>query len=200
MTIRRLLPLMAAILVLSVSTGVEARPAKNRVSQSKPKVSQPVQPKWKVFTPPDKRFTVLMPGIPKTETQIQKTQMGEIQLQIFVAQPPKQDVAYLVTYNDFPDSYGQMVTPQEIFNNAQNMALRTTQSYLVKQRNIRSSNGHPGREIEYINPGGKITKNRMYFAEGRLYQVMVMTTKKQEKTLNKTMTGYLNSFQVILRN
>lgn len=192
---------MAAILVLSASTEVGARPPKHACGHkpNKPKITQPVQPKWKVFTAPDQRFTVLMPGIPKTETQTQKTHMGEIQLQVFLAQPPKQDVAYLVTYNDFPDSYGQMATPQEIFKDAEDMALKTTQSHLVSQRNIRSSNGHPGREIEYINPGGRITKNRMYFAEGRLYQVMVMTTKKQEKTLSRTMTGYLNSFQVVLK-
>ncbi|ARV61907.1 hypothetical protein BZZ01_27730 [Nostocales cyanobacterium HT-58-2] len=202
MTIQGLLPFMAALLVFGASTGVGARSPKHAVSQhkpSKPKVTQPAQPKWKVFTAPDKRFTILMPGIPKTETQTQKTHMGEIQLQVFVAQPPKQDVAYLVAYNDFPDNYGEMATPQEIFKDAQNMALRTTQSHLVSQRNLRSSNGHPGREIEYINPGGRITKNRMYFAEGRLYQVMVMTTKKQEKTLSGTMTGYLNSFQVVLK-
>jgi hypothetical protein len=190
---------MAAILIFGASTGVAARPAKNRVESPKPKVTQPAAPKWKVFSPPDKRFTVLMPGKPTIQTQIQKTHMGEIELQVFVAQPPQQDVAYLVTYNDFPDSYGQMATPQEIFQDAQNMALKTTQSHLVNQRNLRSSNNHPGREIEYINSAGKITKNRMYFAQGRLYQVMVITTKKQEKTLSKTMTGYLNSFQVVLQ-
>jgi hypothetical protein len=79
------------------------------------------------------------------------------------------------------------------------MALKTTQSNLLTQRDIRSSNGHPGKEIEYINSGDKITRNRMYFAEGRLYQVMVITTKKQQKYLAKSITGYLNSFNVVLQ-
>jgi hypothetical protein len=39
----------------------------------------------------------------------------------------------------------------------------------------------------------------MYVAEGRLYQVMAITTKKQQKTLAKTITGYLNSFHVVLK-
>lgn len=199
MTTRGFLPLLAATFLLSTFTGVEALPPKPPVPQPKPTVSQPVQPQWKLFTAPDGRFTVLMPGMPKLETQTQKTYMGEIQLQLFVAQPPEQEVAYLVAYNDFPDSYGQLANPQELLNKAQYMALKTTQSNLVKQRNIRSSNGHPGREIEYINSGGKITKNRMYFAEGRLYQVMVISTKKQQKTLSGTMTGYLNSFNVVLK-
>jgi hypothetical protein len=199
MTIRCLLPLIAATFLCSGSVLVEARQPKRPVTQTKPTAAQPVQPQWKLFTAPDGRFTILMPGMPQRETQTQKTYMGEINLEIFVAQPPKQQVAYLVTYNDFPYSYGQMANPQEILNKAQLMALKTTKSNLVSQRNIRSSNGHPGKEIEYINSGGKITKNRMYVAEGRLYQVMAITTKKQHKTLARTITGYLNSFTVVLK-
>ncbi|MDJ0734374.1 MAG: hypothetical protein QNJ47_09925 [Nostocaceae cyanobacterium] len=201
MTIRFLLSLTAATLVFTTFTGVEARPPQRETSKAKIKLSssKPKQPKWKVFTPPDKRFSVLMPGTPEKATQVQKTYMGEIELHTFIAQPPDQEVAYVVTYNDFPYSYGQMATSQKILNHAQYLALKTTQSRLVSEREIRSSNGHPGKELEYINPGGKITKHRMYFAHGRLYQVMVMTTKKQQKTLSQTMDGYLNSFHVIVQ-
>ncbi|MBD6614416.1 hypothetical protein FNW02_00625 [Komarekiella sp. 'clone 1'] len=197
MTIRCLLPLIAATFLCSGSVSVARQP--KRPSQPKPTATQPVQPQWKLFTAPDGRFSILMPGMPQREIQTQKTYMGVINLEIFVAQPPKQQVAYLVTYNDFPHSYGQMTNPQEILNKAQYMALKTTKSNLVRQRNIRSSNGHPGKEIEYVNSGGKITKNRMYVAEGRLYQVMAITTRKQHKTLARTITGYLNSFTVVLK-
>ncbi|BAY75534.1 hypothetical protein NIES25_19800 [Nostoc linckia NIES-25] len=211
MTIKRLLPFIAATFICGGSVLVEARQPKSPapVVKTTPKptvkpkakstVSQPVQPKWKLFTAPDGRFSILMPGRPNRETQFQKTYMGEINLEIFVAQPPKQQVAYIVTYNDFPYSYGEMSDPQAVLNDARDMALKTTQSNLISQRNIRSSNNHPGKEIEYINSGGKITKSRMYIAEGRLYQVMAITTKKQQKTLAKTITGYLNSFQIVLK-
>ena len=199
MRIKGLLPLIAATLTLNYCMEVEALPSKHPLPKPIPTVSQPVRSSWKIFTSPDGRFTVLMPGTPKLMVQTQKTYMGEIDLQVFVAQPPKQEVAYLVAYNDFPYNYGQMVNPQEILKNTQYMALKTTQSRLISQRDIRSSNGHPGREIVYINSGGKITKNRMYFADGRLYQVVAITTKKQEKTLSKTITGYLNSFNAVFR-
>ncbi|WGV23187.1 hypothetical protein [Halotia branconii] len=207
MTKISLLPLIAATLISGGSVAlVEAkqpkRPvlvAKPAVTQVKPTPAQPVQLKWKLYTAPDGRFTILMPGSPQRNTQSQKTYMGEINLETFIAQPPKQQVAYVVAYNDFPYSYGQMANPQLILNNARDMALKTTKSNLISQRNIRSSNGHPGKEIVYINSGGKITKNRMYVAQGRLYQVMAITTKKQQKTLAKTITGYLNSFQVVLK-
>jgi predicted RNase H-like HicB family nuclease len=212
--IRFLFPLVAATLLCSGYNLVEAvqpkgcvslcptsasltRSKKAAVNQKKP--PQVVQPKWKLFTAPDGGFSVLMPGMPQMSSQTQKTHMGEISLQMFIAQPPKQEVAYVVAFNEFPHSYGQMTSPQEILNNAQAVALKATKSNLITARNIRSSNGHPGKEMEYINTGGKITKSRMYFAEGRLYQVMAITTKRQQKTISKTITGYLNSFQVVLR-
>ncbi len=201
MTKRFLLSLTATTLVFTSFTGVEARPPQSQTSPASTKTSPEKiqQPRWKVFTPPDKRFSVLMPGRPEKTTQVQKTYMGEIELHTFVAKPPNQEVAYVVTYNEFPYSYGQMATPQKILNHAQYLALKTTQSRLISAREIRSSNGHPGRELKYINSGGKITKHRLYFAHGRLYQVMVMTTKKQQQTLSQTMDGYLNSFHVIVQ-
>ncbi|MEH2079560.1 MAG: hypothetical protein V7K89_05955 [Nostoc sp.] len=199
MTVKSLLPLIAATIVYGGCVFVEARQPKPPVAVVKPTVSQPVQPQWKLYTAPDGRFTILMPGSPSRNTEYQKTYMGEITLEIFVAQPPKQQVAYIVAYNDFPYSYGQMADPEAVLNNARDMALKTTKSNLISQQNIRSSNNHSGKEIEYINSGGKITINRMYVAEGRLYQVMAITTKKQQKTLAKTIAGYLNSFHLVLK-
>jgi hypothetical protein len=185
-------------LALTVETSVEARSSR-KPSAPKPNQEEMEKFRWKVFTPPDGRFSVLMPGQPRVTSQTQRTFMGEINLQMFLAQPPRQEVAYVVAFNDFPDSYGQMANPEEVLLNAQNMALKTTRSNLISQKSIRSSNGHPGREIEYVNAGGKITRNRLYFAEGRLYQVMVITTKRQQKFLTKSIAGYLNSFNVVLK-
>lgn len=145
MTVESLLPLIAATFVCGGCVLVEARQPKPPAAVVKPTVSQPAQPVWKLYTAPDGRFTILMPGSPNRNTQSQKTYMGEINLEIFVAEPPKQEVAYVVAYNDFPYSYGQMTNPQTVLNNAQDMALKTTKSNLISQRNIRSSNNHPGK-------------------------------------------------------
>ncbi|BAZ12679.1 hypothetical protein NIES4071_45110 [Calothrix sp. NIES-4071] len=198
----RVLPFLTVTLVLALATTVETTVAarnERQPSVPKPNPSELEKFRWKVFTPSDGRFSVLMPGQPKVTSQTQRTFMGEINLQMFIAQPPRQEVAYVVTFNDFPHSYGQMANSEEVLKNAQEMALKTTKSNLLNQKTIRSSNGHPGREIEYINAGGKITRNRLYFAEGRLYQVMVITTKRQRNFLTKSITGFLNSFNVVLQ-
>jgi hypothetical protein len=82
---------------------------------------------------------------------VQETYMGEIKLQIFVAQPPEQEVAYLVTYNEFPDSYAQMTKPQTILSQGGSNTLKVTQSNFISERNIHSYNGHPGKEIQYTD-------------------------------------------------
>ncbi|TBR58532.1 hypothetical protein BLD44_019250 [Mastigocladus laminosus UU774] len=199
MTKRVLLSLITVTLLCSGFTRVEARPPQRPLSPTKPARNKPIKSEWKLFTAPDGSFTVLMPGMPKAITQTQKTYMGEINLQVFVGQLANQEVAYVVAYNDFPHSYGQMTNPQLILNNAQTLAVKATQSNLIRQRSINSSNGHPGKEIEYVNSGGKITKNRMYVADGRLYQVIAIATQKQQKTLSQTINGYLNSFQLVLK-
>ncbi len=192
MTKKAFLPLIAAGLVLTSFAAVEVQIQQTAIAST-------AKSQWKVFNPPDGSFQVLMPGMPKSTSQTQKTFMGEINLNIFLAQPPKQEVAYVVAYNDFPHSYGKMANPQVVLNNARDMALKTTQSKLISQEDIRGYNNHPGKEIEYVNSGGKITRNRMFFAEGRLYQAIVITTEKQEKYLTKSIRGYLDSFQVVYR-
>ena len=194
-----LLSLIAATFLSSGYAVAGVHSPKPTISQKKPIVPQVVQPKWREFTSPDGHFTVLMPGMPKRKTQIQKTYMGEIKLEIFLIQPREQEAAYIVTYNEFPDSYVQMNSPQKIMEQAQYVELTTTKSRLLNQRNIRSSNFHPGKEIEYVNAIGKVTKTRMFIAHNRLYKVMAIVSKKQHETLNKTITGYLNSFNLVVK-
>ncbi|TAE54177.1 MAG: hypothetical protein EAZ76_16390 [Nostocales cyanobacterium] len=194
------LPLITVTLLYNGFVSAEISKHQLIANHKQPKDTEIIKKsEWKIFTPPDKSFQVLMPGRPKTDTQIQKTRMGEINIEIFAIQPPEQEVAYLVTYNEFPYSYAKMTSPQKILNDAKANTLITTQSNLISSRNIRSSNGHPGLEIKYIDSVGKVTTNRMYVAEGRLYQVIAIVSRKQRENLDKTITGYLNSFQVVLR-
>ncbi|MFM6037676.1 MAG: hypothetical protein ACKO2Z_14070 [Sphaerospermopsis kisseleviana] len=199
LNIEFLIPFITATFVYSGFISAEVSKSQPIATHKKPNVPEVVQSQWKIFTPPDKSFQVLMPVRPKNNSQVQKTYMGEIKLNIFVAHPPEQEVAYLVTYNEFPYSYAKMTSPQQILNQAKENTLKATQSNLISERNIRSSNSHPGKEIQYIDSAGKVTTNRMYVAEGRLYQVMAIVSRKQRSTLEKTITGYLNSFQLVLR-
>jgi hypothetical protein len=79
-----LLSLFAAAFLSSGYAVAVVNSPQPTISPNKPIVPQIVQPKWRTFTAPDGHFTVLMPGIPKRKTQVQKTYMGKIKLEIFL--------------------------------------------------------------------------------------------------------------------
>jgi len=198
MKLTALLPSLVAIFVLGADhLAFAVQPKKPLQPAEKTFVSPPVPSKWQVFKSPEGRFTVLMPGAPKKLAETQKTFMGEIHFQQFVAEPPNQRVAYVVVYNDFPDSYGQEANMEKILDDARNLAIKATRSNLVKEQKI-NVNGLSGRELEYTK-GNSITRCRMYLVNGRLYQVNVHTTRKQEKFLTQSIAGFLNSFKVPLK-
>ncbi|MEB3178914.1 MAG: hypothetical protein VKL59_07795 [Nostocaceae cyanobacterium] len=206
MNIRILLTTIAATLVLLENSPLQANTSKQAVrvnsvmqrNQQKPPAKKP-KPKpaarWRRFQFTEGRFSVLFPFKPKQVSQIQKTPLGEVNLEIFSVEPPNQDVSYVVIYNDFPFSYGQEDNAQLIFDDVQTMALKTTGSSLVKKQNL-NWNGYPGRELEYTRPKDFLTKHKMYLVDGRLYQIIVKTTTEQEKKLSGTISGFLNSLQV----
>lgn len=135
-----------------------------------------------------------MPGNPKRQTQTQNSPVGPIVVNSFVVERTQEGVAYMVAYSDFPDNLVERVKVKELLDGARDGALRATQSQLVSQRDI-TLNGHPGRELEFVK-SEQITKNRMYVVNDRLYQVMVLTTKEQEKFLTRSIAGFLNSFRL----
>ena len=190
MNAKALLTVIAATFVLSGEL--------DQLSQAKTPSVPVVQSKWGVFTSKTGRFSVLMPSTPKYLRQTQKTQIGPIELQSFVAAIPQQDVAYRVAYSDFPYSYGRKDNAQQIFDGIRENTLKVTRSNLRSERNI-SLNGSPGREIQF-GSGVQTTTDRMYLVDGRLYQVIVQTTTVKEKYIPGSIAGFLNSFRVLPKN
>lgn len=190
MKLRPLLSSIAATLILSGYSVVQP-------TQAQPPV-QLAQSIWKKFTSTDGRFTILMPGNPKRERQTQNTKIGPINIQSFAVERKQEGVAYIVAYADLPNSIAQRANAQKVLDGSREGALRVAQGKLLNQRNI-SLSGYPGREIEFVNPKGLITKNRVYLVNGRLYQIVVVTKQETQKYLSGSIAGFLNSFSLIPR-
>lgn len=190
MKLRPLLSSIAATLILSGYSVVQP-------TQAQPPV-QLAQSIWKKFTSTDGRFTILMPGNPKRESHTQNTKIGPINIQLFGVARQQEGVAYIVAYADLPNSIAQRANAQKVLDGSQEGALRFAQGKLLNQRNI-SLSGYPGREIEFLNPDGVITKNRVYLVNGRLYQIIVVTKQETQKYLSGSIAGFLNSFSLVPR-
>src|SRR5919199_207647 len=149
---------------------------------------------WKPFSSKQGGFSLLMPGTPTQEKKTTKTEFGSFPINIFSVVREK-EAGYSVGYLDFPQNIplNSSNTNQYLSAIAAGFA-QGAGGKLVSQRNITLGN-LPGREIRLQFEQGVIGKGRLYLSNKRLYVVMVVTDK--EKSLTKSIQGYLNSFQLL---
>ena len=130
-------------------------------------------------------FTVRMPGKPSKRTQSMDTAVGKIQLTTLAAE--KGGEAFIVGYNDFPDSPAvRDRDPEELLNNARDGAVRTVNGKVTSEKAI-TMNGHPGKEFsgegisQEADSSGKRQEftftERIYWVVPRLYQVLYIRPK-----------------------
>ncbi len=154
---------------------------------------------WKQFSDKTGKFGILFPGTPDELKQTVKTPVGVLELKMFVVERQQESVSYGVGYTEYPSNYAKNLNQnnilEQVLDNAKNGALKSAKGTLVSQRKI-SLGKYSGREIKYSRSGNKITVHRIYLVNRRLYQVIVETTKEKEKFLTKSMSGFLDSFQI----
>lgn len=154
---------------------------------------------WRQFSDKTGKFAILFPGTPDELKQTVKTPVGVLELKMFVVERQQESVSYGVGYTEYPSNYAKNLNQNnildQVLDHAKNGALKNEKGTLVSQRKI-SLGKYAGREIKYSKSGNKITVHRIYLVNRRLYQVIVETTKEKEKFLTRSMSGFLDSFQI----
>ncbi len=189
-----------SLLILSLSTGsavilfsaVSAIVQTPSVSDSAtyptplPTKTEAVNSLWQKFTTLRGNFSVLLPGEPQPTFKVSGVSGFEVNR-------PQESVIYGVSYMDFPTN--PQARPggiEEVFAGAQ-VGFEENQHVLVDSHPI-SLQGNPGRDMKFIRSDGVTIRCRVYVVEQRLYLVMARTTR--EKSLTKSIEGFLNSFQI----
>jgi predicted small secreted protein len=157
---------------------------------------------WKLFSPADGSFRILMPGNPRETKQTVNTKSGKIKLNLFSVERQQEEVNYAVGYVDYSSEYIELLNRKKLvekaLDNGRNNVVKKAKGTLISEQKIRLGS-YFGREISYSKPGGNIVKLRIYLVKTRLYQVSAETTKKRQKFLTKSIEGFLNSFNVSSR-
>ncbi len=196
----------------SLSPRPASQPASQPLSQSAPlSPSQPLRPSklphqredagvllaqsiWKRFASTEGKFSVLFPGEPTVIKQAVPYADGQTtEINAFYLERSQEETTYAVAYNDFP--FGDAVPPdllKRAFDTGRDRMIGDAK--LLNEQEI-TLGKFAGREFKFVNPNGKVTRARMYYVNGRLYQVMVETLR--EKYLTKSMEGFLSSFQLL---
>lgn len=196
MTLKPILTGMLTIaLLLSVlgQAGIAASPT----SSTGVGTSKKVASTWKKFTAIQGRYTILMPGQPKTSSVPLTLPQGmTIKLWITAGQEPSDAVTnYIAAYADFPidgvinDKLGKAVLDAGIKN-------------LLSQGNRRETSrsrftleGYPGQEVRYTGPNGMVGRVRVFMVESRMYVLEVETDRRVAN--EKKITNFLQSFKLL---
>jgi hypothetical protein len=151
------------------------------------------QATWTELKPGDGAIVVSMPGDPKAQVQRVATQAGDIEVHSFVLE--KKDIAYSVTYNDFPAALLSDGNSDRMLNGARDGAVSSVKGKLLTDTGI-ALQEFPGREINIEAPDGKHTVvSRIYLVKSRLYQISVAVPN--EDLQREDVAKFLDSFKLL---
>ncbi len=133
------------------------------------------------FSPANSGFTVAMPGTAKEQT----TESGG---HIYASEDDQN--AYIVSYTDFSDAKQTPANVQRMLDGARNGAT-SNGGKLLSEKKI-TYEGYPGRDLRLKTKGGNFMRLRIFMANGKLYQVGVVTDP--DKSEAPIVDQFINSF------
>src|SRR5208283_2800954 len=107
---------------------------------------QPPPNDWKPFSPPERHFTVLLPGEPTQLKRSMKTPQGSAEVLLFGVTLPAREDKYLVACSEFPSDSIKPGTEDKRLDSARDRAVASAKGKLKRERSIMLDN-YPGREL-----------------------------------------------------
>ena len=139
------------------------------------------QPNWQEYQSQTGRYSILMPGKPKEQTQSVDSAVGALDMHI--ASFDDRSGAYLVVYVDYPADLIRSGQANDILDGTAQGAVANVNGQLARQQDFPLGTV-PGREVEFDAPAqgtqpATHVKARYFLANNRLYQVMVVAQQSQ---------------------
>ncbi len=195
-----------AVLVLVVGGTLLARALSGDGSETRPPGPDPgavlVQPApppevgrpagWMTFSPPDKSYSVFLPGNPLLQKLITPTPRGDMTNHMYRIEAGR--IGYAVAHAEIPGIIPQGEQVTAMLEGGCNGALKNMPGTRVLRRATVTLQGYPGRELDMETAAGKIIKARLYLVRQRLYQLMVDVPAAEASS--REVTAFLTSFHI----
>ena len=153
---------------------------------------EPTKAGAKAFAPKDGGFSVEFPAKPVAqERKLDLPDGGTATLKSFLFESDRKDRALLVAFVDVPD--GTAETEDELLDNAVNGFAAGAGAGEPTSKRV-MLNGHLGREFECQFDDKGMFRGRIYFARGRLYQVIAAGS--EDYVASDTATKFIKSFKI----
>ena len=158
-----------------------------------PNTSTVAMPTLQTFVAPSGEFSLQMPGIPVEQVQSIATEIGTLEIHIFMVDLP--NAAYLVSYTDYPAEIITQLDPQTLLDGARDDELNKIEGAIIEEIPA-DLNGHPGRAVRAAIANGQgIIRFRHYLVGNRLYQVAIIGDPTA--VVIEQATTFLNSLRLI---
>ncbi len=155
---------------------------------------------WIVIKPENGNCSILMPSQPTAQEKIINSEIGELEMKLFLLQPANgtdENKLYSLNFADYPagtihsDSTNLL---KDFFDNSRDKSVENVKGKLLSETIIKI-NGYPGREsrIDFKN-GLAIIKQRTYLLKNRIYILQVITLT--ENSFNVSINKFLDSFKL----
>ena len=151
---------------------------------------------WKRFTSEAGKFSARFPGTPEETKQIQKSPVGEVEVQMFSVNADIQTV-YAVVYCDSSKFTEPAITTnaQAFLEKSQTMTVKKQMGKTVFQQEMKMAN-FPVREYEYV-AGGKANYSvrvRLVLVGPRVYSLLAIFLTANPHPADRAI--FFNSFQI----
>jgi hypothetical protein len=147
---------------------------------------------WSAFTSKEGKFTVLLPGTPKTEHKTIPSAVGQLQMNLFTVD--KGATAYIVNYTDYPADKVASSDPKKILDGALNGQLNNLKAKASVDKVV-TLNGNPGRDVTFAGANNFSGRCKLFMVKNRLYQVLALTQNNAAPASD--FAKYVDSFSLL---
>ncbi len=130
----------------------------------------PAAAQWTQVTPSGGRYTILMPGKAKEDTQSIALSGGLPNVTMYQALVETSNAAFLATYTDYPESAMKGLTVEKMLDNVRN---GSANGHKLRSEQRITIGGHPAREYIIDRANGVVLVTRSTIVSNRLYQIIV---------------------------
>lgn len=147
-------------------------------------------PEWYVFETHD--YSVEFPKMPDTSTQVVKSAIGDLKLNISMVDASKggdDNLVYMTITSEYPDSLinsGKTAILPAFFRNSIDGAVKNVQGKLLSEKNIEIE-GFPGREVRVdYQQGAAIIKMDFYLVHNEMIILQTITVPAKENNASES--------------
>jgi len=141
-------------------------------------------PDWKPFMPPGGGFSARLPGAVEETQERLSSPAGAIVMHL--AQARWKGAQYMVVYADYPQSFLESRTADEILNHARDGALQNSKGRALRETPITLA-GNSGRDLVVeVKTEKVLMKSRVFLVGHRLVELIVALPEDQEYPLQNS--------------